>query len=67
MNDKSSVIESECLPQMKLNETQDYSITFVISDKREVIQSLCDCPSGKGYTKGGKRIRCKHVFALFID
>ena len=62
-----SLIISESLPQMKLNENQDYLISFnvVKTDQpyvHQVVETHCTCPSGAGFKNQGY---CKHISALY--
>ena len=57
-SDKITRIFAECIPQTKLNQT-DYSIKFIVSEDRTVLEANCGCVAG---TRG----TCKHSAALFL-
>ena len=72
-NDSSyTVISAICLPQMKLNEKEDYHVYLKVgpSPERKVLYdpeiTICSCPSGKGWKGKNGMKYCKHIGALYL-
>ena len=66
-----TIISAKCLPQMRLNEKDDYSVFLKItSPERKVLydkeMTVCTCPSGKGYEGKNGMKYCKHISAVYL-